>query len=1037
MLERILEFGFKNRALVAVLALVGVVAGVYALVDLPVDAFPDTTPVQVQVNTVASALSPEEVERQITFPIETAIGGLPGLENVRSISKFGFSQVVATFADGTSIYDARQLVHEQASSVELPDGIDPPMLGPIATGLGEVFHYLVTSSDSTRTLEEIRSLHDAVIKPELRRVPGVAEVNSWGGYEKQYEVNVEPRALLAYHLTLDDIVHALEENNRNVGGGTLEVAGEDVLVHGVGRLQTVRDIENVVIASHDGVPVKISNVGQVRIGHEIRRGAVAADGKGEALLGLAFMLMGESSHDVTQRLAKRLEEIRPALPPDIQVEVVYNRSDLVDHVIATVKHNLFYGALFVIAVLFLLLGSIRAGLIVAATIPLVMIFTALSMRDFGIAASLLSLGALDFGIIVDGAVVMAENNARRLAERCHTAGGALASAERASVIIESSREVMRPVFFGVVIITLVLFPVLMLQGIEGKLFRPMALTLIFALGWSLVVAFLLTPALSHWFLPAVPSERESALMRTASRAYTRTIERVMKHRRVTLAAVAALLVLTGIVALNRGSVFVPRLSEGSVVVNVVRLAGISIDESVAYNTRIEQLLLDTFPDEIEHVWSRTGTAEVATDPMGTELTDIFFTLKPRKQWKQVKNQDELSAGISKVLENLPGQTFAVSQPIEMRVNEMVAGVRSDLGIKVYGDDFDELVRISNDIQLLLTRTRGAADIAGEQLSGQPVLRVRVNEDAIARHGISRSQVLQTVEAVAGIETGEIQEGNLRFPIVVRLPEETRRRPELLSATPVATGLGAALPLSELAIVEMTEGPSTITREWGRRRTVVQCNIRDRDIASFVSEIKERIAADVKMPTGYTIEYGGQFEHLEEANRRFAVLVPLTIVLVLLLLFMSLRRFGDTLVVFTGIPFAIVGGVLALWVRGLPFSVSATVGFIALSGLAVLNGQVLVSTLRRLHEQGMPLVDAACEAGRLRLRPVLATAIVDAVGFFPMALSTGPGAEVQRPLATVVIGGVVTSTALTLIVLPLLFATCSRWLSRSTPRSTEF
>lgn len=1032
MLERILEFAFKNRALIAVLALVGVVAGVYALIDLPVDAFPDTTPVQVQVNTVASALNPEEVERQITFPIETAIGGLPGLENVRSISKFGFSQVVATFADGTSIYDARQLVHEQASSVELPDGIDPPMLGPIATGLGEVFHYLVTSSDSTRTLEEIRSLHDAVIKPELRRVPGVAEVNSWGGYEKQYEVNVEPRALLAYHLTLDDIVHALEENNRNVGGGTLEVAGEDVLVHGVGRLQTVRDIEHVVIASHDGVPVKIENVGQVRIGHEIRRGAVAADGKGEALLGLAFMLMGESSHDVTQRLAKRLEEIRPALPPDIQVEVVYNRSDLVDHVIATVKHNLFYGALFVIAVLFLLLGSIRAGLIVAATIPLVMIFTALSMRDFGIAASLLSLGALDFGIIVDGAVVMAENNARRLAERCHAVGGALSATERASVIIESSREVMRPVFFGVVIITLVLFPVLMLQGIEGKLFRPMALTLIFALGWSLVVAFLLTPALSHWFLPAVPSERESALMRTASRAYTRTIERAMKHRRVTLAAVVALLIVTGIVALNRGSVFVPRLSEGSVVVNVVRLAGISIDESVAYNTRIEQLLLDSFPDEIEHVWSRTGTAEVATDPMGTELTDIFFTLKPRKHWKQVKNQDELSAGISQVLENLPGQTFAVSQPIEMRVNEMVAGVRSDLGIKIYGDDFDELVRISNDVQLLLTRTRGAADIAGEQLTGQPLLRVRVNEDAIARHGISRSQVLQTVEAVAGIETGEIQEGNLRFPIVVRLPEETRRRPELLSRTPVATGLGAALPLSELATVEMTEGPSTITREWGRRRTVVQCNVRDRDIASFVSEIKERIAADVKMPTGYTIEYGGQFEHLEEANRRFAVLVPLTIVLVLLLLFMSLRRFGDTLVVFTGIPFAIVGGVLALWVRGLPFSVSATVGFIALSGLAVLNGQVLVSTLRRLHAQGIPLVDAACEAGRLRLRPVLATAIVDAVGFFPMALSTGPGAEVQRPLATVVIGGVVTSTALTLIVLPLLFATCSRWLSRPSP-----
>ncbi len=1036
MLGHILQFAFKNRALIAVLAGVGVIAGAYALIELPVDAFPDTTPVQVQVNTVASALNPEEVERQITFPIETAIGGLPGLENVRSISKFGFSQVVATFADGTSIYDARQLVFEQVGSVELPDGIERPALGPIATGLGEVFHYLVTSTDSTRTLEEIRSLHDSIVKPELRRVPGVAEVNSWGGYEKQYEVNVEPRSLLAYHLTLEDVVHALEENNRNVGGGTLKVSGEDVLVHGVGRLETVRDIENVVIASHDGVPVKIGNVGTVRIGHEIRRGAVAADGNGEALLGLAFMLMGESSHDVTTRLERRLDEIRPALPPDIQVEVVYNRSDLVDHVISTVKHNLLYGALFVVVVLFLLLGSIRAGLIVAATIPLVMILTALSMREFAIAASLLSLGALDFGIIVDGAVVMAENNARRLAEHCRATGGALRPAERAEVVFESSREVMRPVFFGVIIITLVLFPVLMLEGIEGKLFRPMALTLIFALGWSLVVAFLLTPALSHWFLPAIPSERESMLMRAASRGYTRVLDRVLRHRRATLAAVMALLIGAAVVALHRGSVFVPRLSEGSIVVNVVRLAGISIDESVAYNTRIEQLLLNSFPDEIEHTWSRTGTAEVATDPMGTELTDIFFTLKPRKQWKKAKNQDELAAAISAVLDDLPGQTYAMSQPIEMRVNEMVAGVRSDLGIKVYGDDFDELARISNAIQLVLTSTPGAADIAGEQLTGQPVLRVRVDDDAIARHGMPRSQVLETVEAVAGIETGEIQEGNLRFPVVVRLPEATRRRPELLAATPVATGLGAALPLSELATIEMTEGPSTITREWGRRRTVVQCNVRDRDMASFVADLKSRISAEVKMPPGYTIEYGGQFEHLERANRRFAILVPLTIFLVLLVLFMSLRRFGDTLVVFTGIPFAVVGGVLALWMRGLPFSVSATVGFIALSGLAVLNGQVLVSTLRRLHDQGMPLLDAAREAGRLRLRPVLATAIVDAVGFLPMALSTGPGAEVQRPLATVVIGGVVTSTALTLIVLPLLFAAGSKYLSRRSPAAFD-
>ncbi|HEX6790430.1 MAG TPA: CusA/CzcA family heavy metal efflux RND transporter, partial [Candidatus Krumholzibacteria bacterium] len=701
MLERIVEAAFRHRAFVAIIALVGAVAGIAALVDLPVDAFPDTTPVQVQVNTVAPALGPEEVERQITFPIETAIGGLPGLENVRSVSKFGFSQVVATFAEGTTIYDARQLVFEEVGGVELPDGIEPPSLGPIATGLGEVFHYLVSSTDSTRTLEEIRTLHDSIIKPELRRVPGVAEVNSWGGFEKQYDVTIDPAALLAYHLTLDDLVRALEENNRNVGGGTLAVSGEELLVHGIGRLETIADIEQVVIASHDGVPVRVAQVASVGVGHGVRRGAVVANGRGETVLGLAFMLMGENSHDVTRRLAARLEEIRSALPPDLQVEVVYNRSDLVDHVISTVRHNLLFGALFVVAVLFFLLGSFRAGLIVAITIPLTMVLTALSMRDFAIAASLLSLGALDFGIVIDGSVVMAENHMRRLAERARVLGRAPDSGERARIIVESSREVARPVFFGMLIIALVLFPVLMLEGTEGKLFRPMALTLMFALAWALLISFLLTPALSHWFLQRLPAERPSAFMRGALALYTRVVAAALHRRRATLAAVIVILIATGIIAARRGSEFVPRLSEGSMVVNVVRLAGISIDESVEYNTRIEQLLLDAFPDEIEHVWSRTGTAEVATDPMGTELTDIFLTLKPRKEWTKAKTQDELTEQVTALLEDLPGQTFAHSQPIEMRVNEMVAGVRADLGIKVYGDDFDELVRISNDIQLLL------------------------------------------------------------------------------------------------------------------------------------------------------------------------------------------------------------------------------------------------------------------------------------------------------------------------------------------------
>jgi cobalt-zinc-cadmium resistance protein CzcA len=582
------------------------------------------------------------------------------------------------------------------------------------------------------------------------------------------------------------------------------------------------------------------------------------------------------------------------------------------------------------------------------------------------------------------------------------------------------------VFFGMAIIALVLFPVLMLEGTEGKLFRPMALTLIFALAWALLIAFLLTPALSHWFLNRTPSERQNVFMRRALSFYTRVVESALRRPRATLAGGIALLVFTGVVAARRGAEFVPRLSEGSMVVNVVRLAGISIDQSVEYNTRIERMLLASFPDEIEHVWSRTGGAEIATDPMGTELTDIFFTLTPRKQWTKARTQDELRMQISALLADLPGQTFAHSQPIELRVNEMVAGVRADVGLKVYGEDFDELLRISNEIQLLLGTIAGAVDVTGEQLAGQPVLTARVNDAAVARLGMSRAHVLEIIEAMAGIDAGEIQEGNMRFPVVVRLPEPTRRRPEALAATPVPAGAAAAFPLRDLADIRVTESPATITREWGRRRTVVQCNVAGRDIASFVSEVRRRVADEVKMPAGYTVEYGGQFEHMQRANRRFAFLIPFTVFLVLVLLRLSLRCTADTLIVFAAIPFAVVGGVLALWVRGLPFSVSATVGFIALSGLAVLNGQVLVSTFRRLQAEGMARANAAVEAGRLRLRPVLATAITDAVGFLPMALSTGPGAEVQRPLATVVIAGVVTSTVLTLIALPVLLTMFARF-----------
>ena len=1029
MLQRLVEGAFNNRLAVSVLFVVVTLLGVRALVNLSVDAFPDTTPIQVQINTAAPALNPEEIERQITFPVETAISGLPGLENVRSISKFGFSQVVATFDDATLIYDARQLILERLGTVQLPDGIETPSLGPIATGLGEVFHYIVRSPDASRSLSELRTIHDWVIKPELRRISGVAEVNSWGGYEKQYEVVVEPQSLLAYRLTLADVIGALEANNRNVGGGRVVVSGDALLLHGVGRLTTTEEIANVVIASHDGVPVRIGAVSDVRFGHEIRRGAVTADGEGEVVLGLAFMLMGENSKAVTQRLQQRVDDIRGSLPDGVAIDIVYERTELVDHVISTVKHNLVYGAILVIIVLFLLFGSLSAGIIIALTIPLAMILAALGMKELTIAASLLSLGAIDFGIIVDGSVVMAENNVRRLAQRVNELGRSLTRSERAKVVLESSKEVARPVFFGVVIITLVLVPILMLERTEGKMFQPMALTLIFALAGALLIALFLTPSLSLWLVPKKPSFREGRLMRALLKGYERMLSQVLRFRRLVFVVVLALLAATGFLASRLGSEFVPRLSEGAIVLNVVRLAGISIEQSVDYNTAMEQVLLDAFPDEIANVWSRTGSAEVATDPMGTELTDVFVTLQPRSEWRSARSQSDLVDKMEAVVSDLPGQTVAYTQPIEMRINEMVAGIRSDLGIKIYGDDFDELLRISNDIQRLLTSVDGAEDVSGEQLTGQPVLRAHIDQDAIARIGIASDRVLEMVDAVGGIAVGEILEGERRFPLVVRLPDRFRQDPQALSSVLIPTVEGSTLPLVSLASVTQTEGPATVTREWARRRTVAQCNIRGRDIGSFVEEVRARIEREITMPAGYTIEYGGQFEHLERAQARFRVVVPLTLLLVFFFLYLSLRRIGDTLIVFTAIPLAAVGGVIALWARGLPFSVSAAVGFIALSGIAVLNGQVLVSTIRRMLSERMGMLETVRAAGRVRLRPVLATAITDAAGFLPMAVSLGVGSEVQRPLATVVIGGVLTSTLLTLFVLPVLFVVFEPWLRK--------
>ena len=1021
MLERLVELALRNRLLSLLLGAALIGAGVYTLTKTPVDAFPDTTPVQVQINTVAPALNPEEIEQQLTLPVELAIGGLPGLANVRSISKFGLSQVVATFDDDTRIIDARQYVSERLATVELPNGIERPQLGPISTGLGEVFHYIIRSEDESRSLEELRTLHDWVIKPELRKVSGVAEVNSWGGYEKQYHVVVAPDSLLKYDLTLGDVFEALEQNNQNVGGGVLSSGGQSLLVHGVGRVSSIAQIENIVVTAFAGVPVRIRDVAQeVRIDHEIRRGAVTADGRGEAVLGLAFMLMGENAQAVTQELKSRLDGVRASLPDDIIVDVVYDRTELTTQVIGTVEHNLLAGAALVVLVLFLLLGNVRAGLLVALAIPLAMLFALLGMYQFAIAASLLSLGAIDFGIIVDGSVVMTEANMRNLAQRTRSLGRALTPEERLDVVTASAKRVARPIVFGMAIIMVVFFPVLALEGIEGKMFRPMAWTFIFALSGALLIALTLSPVLGYYFLPKRFGEHEGLVARSLNAVFASLLSWAMRLRWLVLAGAALLILGAGWTASRLGGEFIPRLSEGAVVLNTIRLAGVSLDESVRYNTRIEQLLLEEFPDEVRHVWSRIGTAEVATDPMGTELTDIFLSLKPRKEWTQASTQADLVAAMQEVVDDLPGLNIIATQPIELRLNEMASGIRSDIGIKVYGDDFDELVRISDEVQRILVDIPGQSDVAVDQVTGQPTLRITVDPEALARHGVAGREVLEFVEAIGTRKVGEVFEGQRKFPLAVRLPDSHRSDAEVLRSTLIPTKSGLRLPLRSVATVEEGEGISTINREWGRRLIRVQCNVAGRDVASFVADARARIATELELPEGHVIDWGGQFENLANAKLRFLIVVPVTLLLVFLLLYFSLRNLREVLLIYTGIPFAAVGGVFGLWARGMPFSVSAAVGFIALGGIAVLNGQILVSAIRALLEEGAALGAAVTDAAKQRLRPVLATAITDAVGFLPMAISTGVGAEVQRPLATVVVAGVLTSTALTLFVLPILY-----------------
>ncbi len=1021
MLNAIINWSLQHRALVLALTAVVALAGAFAAVHLPIDAFPDTTPVQVQVNTVAPALSPLEVEQQITFPVEQAISGLKGLVEVRSISKFGLSQVTVIFDDRTDIYFARQLVTERLGSVELPSGLPRPEMGPVATGLGEVFHYVLTSQ--TRSLAELRTIQDWIIKPQLRSTPGIAEVNSWGGAERQYQVMIDPLRLLKYDLTLTDVIAALERNNKNVGGGNITRAGELLLVQGIGLLTSLEDVGGVVIAAQDGVPVYIRDIGNVVEGHEIRRAAVTYGGAGEAVLGLGFMLMGENSHDVTNRLKERIEQVKPTLPDDVQLTTVYDRTELVDHVLKTVRTNLLEGALLVVAVLFIFLGNLRAGLIVAAAIPLSMLFAADMMLRAGIAGTLMSLGAIDFGLIVDSSVIQIENSMRHLAQRGvgTGGGGGVPPASRLAIVRDAAIEVRKPTMFGELIIMIVYLPILTLEGMEGRLFRPMALTVIFALVGSLLLSLTVMPVLASYLLPQRVEQREPWIVHILKRVYDPLLDLLLRARIVVLAVVV--LGLAGGIFLGSrlGAVFIPRLSEEAIVINTVHLAGISLEETVRYGTQLEKLLLARYPDEIRHVWSRTGTPEVATDPMGIELTDVFITLTPRAQWKLADNQGALVELLQADLASMPGMRAIFMQPIEMRVNEMVAGIRSDLGVKIFGDDLEKLEELAGQVERVLAGTPGASDTVVEQITGQPVLEIRVRPDQLARHGVPAADVLAFVEAVGTVQVGDIRQGQTRFPLTVRLPDAYRTDPERIGRLLVPTASGQRLELSQLADLRLTEGPSTINREWSKRRVVVQCNARGRDVASLVGDAQRRIAEQVELPPGYFIRYGGQFEHLQRASARLMIVVPIALALIFLLRYLTYHRLSDVLRIFLTLPLAAVGGIVALWLRDMPFSISAGVGFVAMSGVSVLGDMVYVSFLRGLLGQGMPLPQAIRTAALTRLRPVLMTGLVAALGFLPMAFNTGVGAEVQRPLATVVIGCVTTSTLLTLVVLPVFYS----------------
>ena len=1033
MLERIISLSIRHRWIVLALVLASAIIGVWSFQKLPIDATPDITNVQIQINTEAPGYSPLEAEQRITFPVETAVAGVPGLSYTRSVSRYGLSQVTVVFEDGTDIYRARQLVNErlQTARDQLPAGLSPEM-GPIATGLGEIFMYTIEAKPGARkadgtsyTPEDLRTLQDWVIRPQMRNTPGVTEVNTIGGFERQYHVTPHPDRLAAYGVTMSEVVSALERNNANVGAGYVERYGEQWLIRVPGQASTAQDLSNIVITTRGGVPIRIAEVAEVGLGEELRTGAATENGK-ETVLATVLMLAGENSRVVAQAAAARLEEAAKALPNGVVASPVYDRTDLVERAIKTVEKNLVEGALLVIVVLFLLLGNFRAALITAAVIPITMLMTITGMVRTGVSGNLMSLGALDFGLIVDGAVIIVENCLRRFAEAQHQQGRLLTREERFSLAARASSEVIRPSLFGVLIITLVYVPIFALDGVEGKTFHPMAITVVIALTAALVLSLTFVPAAVAMFVTGKVQEKDSFLMRWARTGYQPALDFALKARVAMVAVAIALVAGAALVASRMGSEFVPNLDEGDIAMHALRIPGTSLSQAIEMQTALEARLAK-FP-EVERVVAKIGTAEVATDPVPPSVADTFILLKDRKDWPDPrKPRLQLVREMEEAVNEIPGSKYEFTQPIQMRFNELLSGVRADVAIKVHGDDLDQLVALGSQIEEIVGSVRGAADPQSEQVTGLPMLLITPNRDAIARLGLSIDDVQSVIStSMGGATAGQIFEGDRRFDIVVRLPEDLRRNTDAIGRIqvplPGATGQPRGfVPLSEIAVIALETGPNQISREDGKRRIVVTANVRNRDLGSFVREVQERVDQEIDLPAGYWVSYGGTFEQLISAAKRLQLVVPGVLLLIFGLLFALFRSWRDSAIVFSGVPLALTGGVAALALRGLPLSISAGVGFIALSGVAVLNGVVMVSFIRGLIEEGKPVGQAIREGALTRLRPVLMTALVASLGFVPMAVNVGAGAEVQRPLATVVIGGIVSSTILTLLVLPALYS----------------